>query len=154
MAVRKQPASSNASPVEPPEAFLRRFISAMNRWQLAAARDSEAIRTGPNEVDPVLAPVVRQKTAQALDDIFVEFCGRRESQNGITYSVPPSYDPATEKILSVERHGRYTRIRTRQDTRFGETLLYTLSRSTNGWRLHANRVRLEDDGQQPWALQL
>lgn len=153
---KRESSGTGNSPQEPPEEFLRRFFQAMREWEeYAAVRDEESLTSDDededeDEEDDEVGEAVSDELMEALRRIFREFCTTEEPNRGLSFSVPPQYDPEGEKILEVRPAGDEVKIVTQQTTTlFNHRLVYTLVKRPDGWRLKDDRVYIsKHDGKE------
>lgn len=132
-----------------PEAVLRGFIAAMNRWEIESWAASQVAQktTTPDSYWPLVI--------ERMNAIFAAFCTPRERPNGRNgvFSHPQEYDPDTESILAItDESPRRVRIITRQHTGFKNKCQYVLLKQQGQWRIDNRRTLLSDGTSVPNTL--
>lgn len=117
-----------------PASVVRGLIIAMNQFEKRAhfAKDNNAI-------------------LDLMTDVYRRFCTDKKrpyGRNG-SYSRPPEYDPATEKMVAMRevRAGR-AEVMTRSDTQGQREILYVLAKKAGRWLVDSRKSRLV--GQSDW----
>lgn len=117
-----------------PASVVRGLIIAMNQFEERAhfAKDNNEILV-------------------QMNDVYSRFCTDKKRPNGRngSYSRPPEYDPATEKLVALQevRAGRIE-VLTRSQTQGQREILYVLSKKAGRWLVDVRKSRLV--GQSDW----
>lgn len=117
-----------------PAAVVRGLIIGMNQFEERAhfAKDNDAI-------------------LDLVTDVYRHFCTDKKrpyGRNG-SYSRPPEYDPATEKLVeSLEVRAGRAEVMTRSDTQGQREILYGLAKKAGRWLVDSRKSRLV--GQSDW----
>jgi hypothetical protein len=124
---------SQAEDGAPPEAALRAFFVAMNRWERAILREHRRLAKAgrPHELD-------HDHWLQQRLAIIVEHCTpkRRVYTEGLRFGDPPEYDPRREEITGVEYESAVRAVVfTKQHFAFEHTRRFVLLKRGGRWRI-------------------
>jgi NTF2 fold immunity protein len=113
-----------------PEVVVKRFIQAMNSWELAAWKLSRAARDSAN-------PSLYQSEVMAMQrEVFSKHCTQRERLHGRegSFQRPPEYAPERETIIQVDVHGARAHVDTKREAALGGVShRYVLHRDDGAW---------------------
>lgn len=118
-----------------PASVVRGLIIAMNQFEERAhcAKDNDSI-------------------LELMEDVYRRFCTDKKrpyGRNG-SYSRPPEYDPATEKLVaSHEVRAARAEVVTRSQTQGQQDILYVLTKNAGRWLVDSRKSRLV--GQPDWT---
>jgi NTF2 fold immunity protein/Ankyrin repeats (3 copies)/Ankyrin repeats (many copies) len=125
-----------------PEAVLRGFICAMNKWEAYAAILG-------------MLPANRQNLLESMQAVIDRFCTMKKRPFGRagSYQIPPEYDPNDEHLIEVNAVSR-TRVEltTRCERPNEHEYLYVVMKKKDGWRLDSKLTRLIGGKWMKWTL--
>jgi NTF2 fold immunity protein len=124
-----------------PEVVVKRFIQAMNSWELAAWKLCRAARDSANP-DAYQPEVMATQLA-----VFAKHCTARERPHGRqgSFQHPPEYDPERETIVKVEVEGERAHVDTNRDAVLGGgPHRYVLHRGARGWLIDSLKEKVDD----------
>jgi NTF2 fold immunity protein len=115
-----------------PESVVSGFIATMHQWELDSANEMNAASTTD---DPAS---YQEIIMQTLADVFLKYCTVRERKYGRlgSFQMPPEYDPAKEKILSIaiDEKKKTATVETQRDGMWiPEKYQYILFFNSNKW---------------------
>jgi hypothetical protein len=117
------------------------FSEAMYHWNLMAIKMKE---------ENMLYNIRVEKMRADINEIFDKYVTQRKRtygrQNGITFSNPPEYNPATNEIISSSIEDKKAYIEIQETVAFKRKLRYTLHKKKEGWRVDKREsYRKSDD---------
>ncbi|MGN6738676.1 NTF2 fold immunity protein [Dyella sp.] len=117
-------------PVDTPQLVVESFLHAMHDWEVECARLSRHFRDTPNP--ECFWPEVRQSLA-AIHECFLT--PRKRTYAAMpSFQQPPSYDPSSELVRSVETNDRQATVETHRIAALsGGRYLYSLKRLGGRW---------------------
>jgi NTF2 fold immunity protein len=123
-----------------PDAVVTAFIEAMHRWEVDAWAASRGARGTPQAEDYLV------EVAAACDSVFTRFCTPRKRPHGrnASFSRPPEYNPASERIVEIRVNGDQAEVDTLRDAVLGGAFRYRLRRQGGQWRIDS--LKHERDG--------
>ncbi len=125
----------------PPDAIVTAFIEAMHVWEVNAWAASRRARGTPQAED------YQVEVSAACDRVFAQFCTPRKRPYGrnASFSKPPEYDPATERIVATRISGNKAEVDTLRQALLGGPFRYVLHRRDGRWLIDS--LKSEQDGQ-------
>ena len=123
-----------------PEAVVMAFIEAMHAWEVDAWAESRRARGTPKAQDYLV------DVSAACDRVFARFCTARKRPQGrnASFSRPPEYDPATERVVATHIDGNSAVVDTLRAALLGGAFRYRLRRHAGAWLIDS--VKREQDG--------